>query len=439
MADPRRRRYAIVGTGARAEMFTRAIAVDYADATELVALADPNPVRVAAHNARLAEWGHPQVPAYSAADFLAMLDKERVDVAVVTTVDRYHDEYIVAALDAGRDVLTEKPMTIDAPRCRRILDAAARSSRCVRVTFNYRYNPLHEAVRRVLASGEIGEIGSVHFEWLLDVRHGADYFRRWHRDKANSGGLLVHKASHHFDLVNWWLGAEPVEVYAAGRLFFYGPDAGRRHGYARDYERAHGAPDADGDPFALSLEAGPRLRALYLEAEGVDGYHRDQNVFASGVSIEDDLALVVRYSTGAAMSYHLTAYAPWEGYRVMFNGSRGRLELEVVESDHVAPDAAGDVKGQPGAAASERGRVRLSVHPFWAPPREVPVEGYRREGHGGADARMLADLLLPNRPEDLLGRSATERDGARALLVGLAGNESLATGRPVRVTDLLQL
>jgi predicted dehydrogenase len=471
MPDLRRRRYAIVGTGARAEMFTRAIAVDYADATELVALADPNPVRIAAHNARLAEWGHPLVPAYtvngadrgreasgepacSKADFVAMLDKERVDVAIVTTVDRYHDEYIVAALDAGRDVITEKPMTIDAPRCRRILDAASRSGRSVRVTFNYRYNPLHEAVRRVLAGGEIGEIGSVHFEWLLDVRHGADYFRRWHRDKANSGGLLVHKASHHFDLVNWWLDSAPVEVYAAGRLFFYGPDAGRRHGYARDYERAHGAPAADGDPFALSLEAQPRLRSLYLEAEGVDGYHRDQNVFAPGVSIEDDLALVVRYSTGATMSYHLTAYAPWEGYRVMFNGSRGRLELEVVESDHVAPDAAGDVKGQPGAAASERGHVRLSVHPFWAPPRDVPVEGYVREGHGGADARMLGDLLGHGKagsldasrprpaepadaPPDPLGRSATERDGARALLVGLAGNESLATGRPVRVNDLL--
>jgi hypothetical protein len=127
---------------------------------------------------------------------------------------------------------------------------------------------------------------------------------------------------------------------------------------------------------------------------------------------------------------------------VMFNGSRGRLELEVVESDHVAPDAAGDVKGQPGSeltAASERGRLRLSVHPFWAPPREVPVDGYVREGHGGADARMLADLLLQDPPQDPLGRSATERDGARALLVGLAGNSSLATGRPVRVNDLIEL
>ena len=43
------------------------------------------------------------------------------------------------------------------------------------------------------------------------------------------------------------------------------------------------------------------------------------------------MAVLVRYASGASMTYHLTAYSPWEGYRVMFNGSAGRLELEVVE------------------------------------------------------------------------------------------------------------
>jgi predicted dehydrogenase len=439
------RRYAIVGTGSRAEMFTAAITGPHADVAELVALADPNPVRLAVHNERLAAAGAGPVPAYplaSAEQFARLLDQERVDVAIVTTVDRYHDEYVVAALDAGRDAITEKPMTIDAPRCRRILDAAERTGRHVGVTFNYRYNPVHEAVKRTLAGGAIGEVGSVHFEWLLDVRHGADYFRRWHRDKANSGGLLVHKASHHFDLVNWWLSDEPFIVYGLGRLFFYGPEAGTRHGYARPYERAHGAAAAADDPFALSLVDDPRLKALYLDAEAADGYRRDENVFAPGVTIEDDLAVTVRYRGGATMSYHLTAYAPWEGYRVMFNGSGGRLELEVVESDHVAASAAGLVKGDRTAAdpaAEEHGSVRLTLHPFWQPARDLPVTGYRREGHGGGDARMLAQLLRPDPPPDPLGRRATERDGARALLAGLAANESIATGQPVRVADLLSL
>lgn len=151
---------------------------------------------------------------------------------------------------------------------------------------------------------------------------------------------MVYKARHHFDLVNWWIQAVPEQVYAFGKLFFYGDSAGKRHGNARDYERAHGAANADGDPFALRLANNPRLRLLYLDAEHEDGYHHDQNVFAPGVTIEDDMAVLVRYSTGATMSYHLTAYSPWEGYRLMVNGSKGRLELEVVENDHVSGPAA---------------------------------------------------------------------------------------------------
>jgi predicted dehydrogenase len=418
-------------------MFVRALVLDHPTTAQLVAFADTNQTRMNAHNKWLVELGFDPVPTYRASEFTTMLAKERVDVVLVTSVDRTHDEYIVAALRAGCDVVTEKPMTIDVPRCDRILRTVAETGRNVSVAFNYRYNPLHEKVREVLAAGTIGEIGSVHFEWLLDVRHGADYFRRWHREKANSGGLMVHKASHHFDLVNWWLDATPVQVYAAGRLFFYGEN-GRRHGYARDYDRAHGSPAAADDPFALHLADHPRLRELYLEAEAEDGYHRDRNVFAPGVTIEDDMSVLATYSTGATMTYHLTAYSPWEGYRVMVNGSRGRLELEVVENNFVSRQAAGALKGAAlhGAeAAVEEGHARLTVHPFWEQAREIPVPGYTRGGHGGADARMTAVLF--GGQVDPMGRAATARDGALALLTGLAANRSFETGEPVRVADLL--
>jgi hypothetical protein len=186
----------------------------------------------------------------------------------------------------------------------------------------------------------------------------------------------------------------------------------------------------------------PALRELYLDAEAHDGYRRDQNVFAPGVSIEDDMAVLVNYSSGATMSYHLTAYSPWEGYRIGFNGSRGRLEVEVVENDHVAPSLAGEVKGKSAAlhgveAAAENGWKKVLLRPFWEPPTEIPITGHSRHGHGGADSRMLAALLRPDQPPDPLGRRATEQEGAQALLVGLAANRSIATGQRVRVADLL--
>jgi predicted dehydrogenase len=149
--------------------------------------------------------------------------------------------------------------------------------------------------------------------------------------------------------------------------------------------------------------------------------------------------VLVRYDSGATMTYHLTAYAPWEGYRVMFNGSRGRLELEVVENDHVSPGGAAVAGASLHGAeeAPERGGASLRVRPHWAPPRDVALPPEDRGGHGGADRRMTAVLL--GAATDPLARSATARDGALSLLTGLAADRSMQTGAPVRVADLLDL
>jgi predicted dehydrogenase len=441
----RRTRYAIVGLGSRAQMFVRAIASTHAEHAELVAFCDVNSTRMQVHNHTVQGFGLPPVPTYQPQDFRSMLERERVDTVVVSTIDRTHDEYIVAALHAGCDVVTEKPMTTDAERCRRILDAQAETGRAVTVTFNYRYNPVHAKVREVIADGAIGEIGSVHFEWLLDTRHGADYFRRWHRDKANSGGLMVHKATHHFDLVNWWVASSPEVVFGLGKLFFYGDENGAKRGLARPYTRAHGAPEAADDPFALQLAGNEKMTALYLDAEHEDGYHRDQNVFGSGITIEDDMAVAVRYRSGATMSYHLTAYSPWEGYRVAFNGSAGRLELDVVENSFVDPGSAGKVTGEavhgrPGTEVSAEpdSGARLTLRKHWEKPEDLDLPD-TSGGHGGGDERMLAEIFGGQAVDDPLGRASTHRDGALSLLTGLAANRSFETGLPVRADEILEL
>jgi hypothetical protein len=458
------RRAAIVGTGSRARLYTRGLAGR--DQYTVAALCDPSATRMAYHNRLLAAAGQSPAAQWPPERFTEMLTGERITDVVVATVDALHDRYIIPALEAGCRVVTEKPMTVDAARCQSILDAASRTGNPLVVGFNYRYNPVHERVWRLLHDQAIGEILSVHFEWLLDVSHGADYFRRWHREKTRSGGLMVHKASHHFDLVNWWLGSEPREVFGYGRLGFYGADAGRRHGLRHEYQRAHASPHAARDPFALDMAGNQALRELYLDAEADSGYIRDRNVFDGDISIEDDMAVLVRYASGASMSYHLTAYSPWEGCRVMFNGSAGRLELEVVESSWPRPRAAGPAEDGPAAGASHgeaamanAGGATIRLRRLWEPPADLPVV-IGHHGHGGADERMLTALYGPpaagerpaargqqesgvqesgEQPEsgDAAGQRASQRDGAFALAVGVAANESFRTGRPVQIADLI--
>lgn len=199
-------------------------------------------------------------------------------------------------------------------------------------------------MKQLLADGAIGTVTSVHFEWLLDTAHGVDYFRRWHREKTSSGGPLVHKSTHHFDLVNWWLADTAASVYVMGGLKFYGERNTRQRGIAPRPRLGGDLPS--GDPFRIDLAADPALRALYLDAEALDGYHRDVDVFADGITIEDSLSLVVGYQRGATMTYSLSAFSPWEGYRVAINETGSRIELEVVERSWVPSAAFGEEKAR---------------------------------------------------------------------------------------------
>lgn len=137
-----------------------------------------------------------------------------------------------------------------------------------------------------------------------------------------------------------------------------------------------------------------------------------------------------------------TAYSPWEGYHVMFNGSLGRLELNVVESQYRLPANDEGMEGliHGNAALPNPGDATVTLHKLWQKPEVLPVK-YEHAGHGGGDARMLSVLFGPEPGKeaetgDASKQGANERDGAMALAVGLLANESFKTGKFVDVKSL---
>lgn len=438
-------RYAVIGTGSRAGMYIDALTGAHSEDGELAALIDLNTGRLQYYSDRIQQKrisnpnGLRQPSLWNPTDLEKAIEVEKIDRVIVTSPDFTHAAMVSRALYAGADVVVEKPLTINAEGSRMIADAVRSSGHSVVMTFNYRYSPRNSALRRVIQSGTIGQPLSIHFEWLLDTSHGADYFRRWHRDKRNSGGLLIHKASHHFDLVNWWIDDVPKRVYASGGLRFYGAANGRRDG--RDLTYTRGSLDTVRDPFALDLRADPQLKALYFDNESLDGYWRDKSVFDPGITIEDTLSLVVDYTSGVSMSYSLTAHSPWEGYRVAINGTRGRVEMDVVERGAVLLDESDDHVVDPSARRDPNGGVdlrpqgeRICVQQHWGKPYEIPIEK-RRGGHGGGDQILLHDVFVGT-GDDPLSRRAHTIDGIKAVAVGIAGNRSLLRGEPINIVDL---
>ncbi len=443
MADTKKtkRRFAYVGTGCRVKMFLDPVADLYSEEAEIVGLCDASLQRATYHRERVAARGYERVPVYAAKDFNLMLRDTRPDTVVICTIDREHDYYIKESLRAGCDVVSEKPMTVNAEKCGQILTTVKETGRSVRVTFNYRWAPGASKVREIVASGVIGKIWQVNMEYLLNTSHGADYYRRWHSQKENSGGLLVHKSTHHFDLINWWIDSIPESVFARGGLFFYGRENAVRRGDGAytAYPRYH-KMETNKDPFAFRygdwvVDDADYESHVYLDAEAESGYIRDQNVFRDGITIEDVMNVMVRYRNGTLLNYTLNSFSPYEGYRVTFTGERGRIEYEENHGPHLVDENGRKVIND---EHSHSGGQSLKVFPHFKPPYEVAIET-KSGGHGGGDPLLQEQIFKKNPPHDVLGRSAGHEQGAASILVGIAANRSMESGKEVTIADLVTL
>ncbi|REE78533.1 hypothetical protein A8990_1267 [Paenibacillus taihuensis] len=411
--------YAIVGAGNRCTyMYAVPMSRDYADTAAIVGVFDTNVKRAALLQARIGEAGGGNVPVYD--NFAVMLDEAKPDVVIVTSIDSTHHTYIAEALLAGCDVISEKPLTIDEDKCSLILETERLTGKQVTVTFNLRYMPFMGQLKELAAEETLGTITHVHFEWFLDTKHGADYFRRWHRLKKNSGGLLVHKSTHHFDIINWLLEDEPAQVQAFGATKFYGATREERG------DRCSNCDYAASCEFHIDIGKG-NYKQLYSDCEDVDQYFRDACVFADEIDIEDTVSLTARYARGAMMSYSLTAYAPYEGFRMVITGTAGRLEAVYAEGFDPSGVGSGGSSGGTEKSIKLFGRQGQVIH--------VPV-AEESGGHGGADERLLRALLIGGESD---GRQATSKDGALSCAIGFAANRSIREGQPVRIADLIKL
>lgn len=404
------KRLAFVGASIRSlVMYPAVLSRKYADLVTMVGVYDINWKRAAFFSAKCGG----KFPAYES--FEQMLAEARPDMVIIATIDRYHHEYVIKALEAGVEAIVEKPMTIDEEKCLAIMAAERRTGRQVRVVFNYRFTSYAAKLKELVQKGAVGTVFSVHFEWLLDTDHGADYFRRWHSRMANSGGLLVHKSTHHFDLVNWLLEDQPEVVSAFGSRRFYGTNQEQKA------PRCLVCPAKTSCPYYFDLTK-KLVKNLYLDCEDVDGYIRDGCVFSSKIDIADTLCVNVQYTGGALLSYSLTASSPYEGYKLAINGSAGRMEVDMFD-------------GKIGPYASqERCQIRVYDRSGGMTIHDIPPQ---KKLHGGGDERFLDRLLRGCGEADDLGQMANAADGVMSVIIGIAANKSIAESRSIRVSELL--
>ncbi len=421
----------LVGTGVRGTSFWGKRLVDqYSDILEFVGLCDINPGRLAYAK----EYMGVSCPTFG--DFEEMVSTTKPDLVIVTTKDSTHHEFIIKGLDMGCDVLTEKPLTTDEDKCQAILDAERRNNKNVIVGFNYRWSPYMTKIKELLANKEIGKVVSVDFHWYLNTYHGASYFRRWHGLRQAGGSLWVHKATHHFDLGDWWLDSDPAEVFAYGALEHYGSNGPFRGDNCRTCQHKKDCK------FHWDITKSKRNMDLYVNHEKHDGYIRDNCLFRHDINIYDKMSAQIKYANDVLVNYSLTTYSPFEGWRIAFNGTDGRIEawLDIPWMENSGMDQAElhAAEMSQGEKKDDKERKPIILHKNWNDYQTIEVVS-ERGGHGGGDKRLHDKIFRNPENPDPYKHSAGTRDGAMSILVGIAARKSIESGRPIRIAELTDL
>jgi len=388
----------LVGTGVRGTSFWGKRLVDqYADILEFVGLCDINPGRLDYAKKYIGV----SCPVFT--DFREMVQQTKPDLVIVTTTDATHHQFIIQGLDMGCDVLTEKPLTIDETKCQGIIDAERRSGKSLIVGFNYRWSPYATKVKELLMQNSIGKLTSVDFHWYLNTYHGASYFRRWHGLRQTGGTLWVHKATHHFDILNWWINSDPREVFAYGDLEYYGANGPFRGDNCRT------CPHKSECEFHWDITKDKRMMDLYVNNEKHDGYIRDNCLYRKEINIYDKMSAQVKYQNNVVLNYSLTTYSPLEGWRVAFNGTEGRIEawLDIPYQKEVSVSQAEMHQREMDQSGDDQAESEpIIVHKLWKDFEtvQVPVE---RGGHGGGDKRLHDKIFVHPEKEDPFQEFAT--------------------------------
>lgn len=201
-----RTRFAVIGAGVIGDVHSHALAA-MSDIAELVAIADRNPDKALAMATKYGVAGHTD-------DVPRLLARDDIDAVTICTPSGLHAELAVAALDAGKHVVIEKPIDITIAAADQIIEAEQRSGRKVTVISQHRFDKSTEKVLEAVRSGSLGTITSAiasHAWWRGQTYYDSgDWRGTWALD---GGGAIMNQTVHTINLLVTMVGT-PVEVFA---------------------------------------------------------------------------------------------------------------------------------------------------------------------------------------------------------------------------------
>jgi predicted dehydrogenase len=425
---------AIIGAGNRGRDTYGRWSLRHPDQAQVVAVVEPGATR---RNAMAAEHGIGPDAAFD--DWRRLLEHDRLaDAIVIATPDREHAAPTIAALEAGYDVILEKPIAPTAQEVHAVGQAAVDSTGSVTVAHVLRYTPFFSTVKRLLDEGRIGELVTIEHAERIGYWHFAHSFVRgnW-RNEALSSPMILAKACHDLDIVRWLAGDRCTTVASFGGLHHFRPEqapAGALDRCTDGVNRCPAAPECPFDavrfyvdrmdgvtdwPVSVITEDGSRDGRLAAVATGPYGrcvYHADNDV-------ADHQVVTLEFANGVRASLTVTGLTADNTRSITLTGTRGelrgRLDTGEIELRRFLPSADGAAGGRWDrddlGRAALRGDDRVVLNATQEP---------LLDGHGGGDHGLMTDAIarLRDRRDGIPGSAA----GARTSLAASLDSHAMA-------------
>ena len=212
----------IVGAGHRSFVYSE-LAKTNPEMLKIVGVADPNPIR---RKKAMDYFGFKEDMCFENAEELAKKGK-LADTVINGTMDEQHLETAVPLLDAGYDMLLEKPFAPNEEEMRQIVNCAKKNNSKVMICHVLRYTPFYYAIKERIVNGEIGDIINIQTTEHVSYHHlSTSYIRgKWaNSDKCHTSMLLA-KCCHDLDIIMWMMSeTKPKQISSFGGKFQFKPE-----------------------------------------------------------------------------------------------------------------------------------------------------------------------------------------------------------------------
>jgi predicted dehydrogenase len=331
-------------------------------------------------------------------DYKDLLAREDIEGVIIVSPDYAHEEQAISAFEAGKHVFLEKPIAVTLEGGKKVIEARDKSGKTLLIGFVLRYNKAYKKMKELIASGIIGEVKT---GWVLhSVGAGSDwYFHDWHGTMANTGGLLLQKGSHDFDIINWVVDSKIKRIAAFGSQDFFGGDKQNELVCQNCKERYRCSEAIVDRSVSWKRPDGNQTEVLYNQ-------WRNQCVYRKEVDVLDNHQVILEYENGVKVSYLECHYTPDDNREYIFIGTKGKLKLD---------------------DANDLITVQLRNGMYDRKEKMTYENLQSSEGHGGGDKFILDDFVYALRTGEQ--PNAGGEAGYEAIQAGLVAHKAIRDGQ----------